>query len=184
MIFTAAQVRAVRQGRMSATLVPRSERVRAGSVRVLRRCELTAALARRPAPRGRPGAVLAWIGARLDLDPAVEVVCDTTPDGERVPVLLTVLAIADVELDGVTLVHARACGWRTTGQLRAAWTLEHPQSPRARLVSFAVGARAIRAGRCSPSPSLSTGASRRGWRATRASATWRCRPGGRASRRR
>jgi hypothetical protein len=39
----------------------------------------------------------------------------------------------------VTLVHARACGWRTTGQLRAAWTLEHPQSPRARLVSFAVG---------------------------------------------
>jgi hypothetical protein len=139
MTFTAQQIRAIRQGRMTATLVPQAKRVRAGAVRVLRRCELTAALGRRPAPRGRPGAVLAFVEARLDLDPAVEVVCDMLPDGERVPVLLTILAVTDVTLDALTLWQARWCGFRTAAALRAWWTLEHPRVLEARLVRFGLG---------------------------------------------
>jgi hypothetical protein len=138
-IFTAAQVRAIRQHKQTAALMPRGEPVRTGSVRVLRRCEVTARVARRPAPRGAARDVLAWIEARLDLDPTVEIVSDVGLDGERVAVPLTILAVQDVAIDGLTLADARACGWRTTGQLRAAWRLEHPQSVRARLVSFALG---------------------------------------------
>jgi hypothetical protein len=137
--FTAAQVRAIRQQKQTATLVPRSVPVRAGVVRVLRRCELTAALGRRPAPRGPARAVLAFVEARLDLDPAVEVVSDVGPDGERTAVLLTVLAVTDLTLDGLTLAHARWCGFRTTAQLRAWWTLEHPRVLEARLVRFELG---------------------------------------------
>jgi hypothetical protein len=139
MIFTAAQIRAIRQGKQTATLAPTTERARAGSVRVLRRCDVTAQMARRPARAGPARDVLAFVDARLDLDPTVEVVCDTSRDGDRVPVLVTVLAVQDVDVGALTLQMARACGWRTSGQLRAAWAFEHPRMTRARLVSFALG---------------------------------------------
>jgi hypothetical protein len=139
MIFTGQQIRAIRQGRITATLAPQAERARAGSVRVLRRCEVTASIARRPGRSGSARDVLAFVDARLDLDPTVEVMCDTTPDGDRVPVLLTVLAVRDVEVDELTLASARACGCRTTAQLRVWWLSEHPRTTRARLVSFALG---------------------------------------------
>lgn len=139
MIFTPAQVKAIRQGKQTAVLVPGSERVRAGSVRLLRRCEVSAATARHPAGVPTVREVSVWIEERLDLDPTVEVVCDTLPDGERVAVLLTVLAVEDLALEALTLGHARACGWRTTGELRAAWRSEHPRMELARLVFFALG---------------------------------------------
>jgi hypothetical protein len=139
MIFTPQQIRAIRQRKQTAVLAPRTERIRAGSVRVLRRCEVTAAIARRPARSGPSREVSAWIEARLDLDPAVETVCDITPDGEIVAVVFTVLAVEDVALEALTLGHARACGFRTAGECRAAWLAEHPRSDRVRLVFFALG---------------------------------------------
>jgi hypothetical protein len=139
MIFTAQQIRAIRQGRMIAVLAPQAERVRAGSVRLLRRRGVPAGMELAPAAAGRPRDVLAHIEARLDVVETVTVVCDTTPDGEQIAVVLTVLAVEDVELDAVTLHNARACGWRTTGELRAAWASQHPRMRSARLVWFALG---------------------------------------------
>jgi len=125
---------------MTAVLAPCSERgLRAGSVRLLRRCEMTAAMSRRPAGAGPARDVLHYIECRLDLDPTVEIVCDTAPDGEQIAVLLTVLAVQDVTLDALTLANARACGCRTIAALRAAWFSEHPRMAQARLVWFALG---------------------------------------------
>ncbi|MGO9903466.1 MAG: hypothetical protein ACLP0J_28145 [Solirubrobacteraceae bacterium] len=139
MIFTRDQVKAIRARRVTAVLAPCSERVAVGSVRLLRRCDVTAALARRPAGHPTAREVSAWIEARLDLDRAVEVVCDTAPDGERVAVCFTVLALADVDVEAVSLQAARACGSWTVAGLALAWAAEHPQMPRARLIWFALG---------------------------------------------
>ncbi len=139
MIFTAAQVRAIRQGKMTAALVTCSEVVRVGSLRLLRRCEVTAQLARRPAGHPTRREVSAYVEARLDLDPAIEVVCNTTPAGERVAVVFTVRTIKDLELAELTSADAQKCAYRTPHELRAAWLAEHPRSACARLVGFALG---------------------------------------------
>ena len=118
MVFSTSQCRSIRQHRMHAVLVPTSERVQAGRVRLLRR---------RATPdedgHPRPG----------------ETVTDTTPDGERVAVVFTILAVRDLELAELTLQIARACAFRTTVGLIEAWRAEHPRSPLARLVSFELG---------------------------------------------
>ena len=117
-VFTAAQVRAVNQGKQTAMLVPQSERVKAGSVRLLRR--------------------------RLDTCPTcgakrTEIVSDTTPGGERIAVQFTVLAVKDLTIDALTFQNARACGHRTTDQLRTEWRSKHPRTSDARLISFLLG---------------------------------------------
>ncbi len=141
MIFTAAQVRAIREGKMTGTLTTCSENLRVGSVRLLRRCDVTAAIARRPSGRPTRREVSAYIDARLDLDP-VEIVCDVLPDGERRAVVFTVLAVQDLEVATLTLRDVRPCGCQTTNDLRylrAGWRCEHPRSELARLVGFALG---------------------------------------------
>jgi hypothetical protein len=109
-IFTVEQVRAIRDGKATAALVPTSERIRTGSLRLLRRCEVTARMRRRPALVGPPREVLAYIEARLDLDPTVETISDTMPNGDRIAVVLTVLAIRDLEVVTLGFPEARACG--------------------------------------------------------------------------
>jgi hypothetical protein len=118
-VFTPAQARAVRHQRMTAVLTPHTERVRAGSVRPLRR--------------------RAVAGENGDARATVEIVCDTALDGERIAVVFTVLAVEDLALAALTLAHARACACRTSDELRAAWRSEHPRTSLARLVTFALG---------------------------------------------
>ena len=139
MIFSALEVARIRQGRMTAVLAPVSERVRAGSVRLLRRRGVSTELPAAPAATGPAREVLAYIEARLDLTETVEPVCDVAANGDRTVVLLTVLAIRDLEPAELTLANARACGCRTLAELQAAWSSAHPRMSHARLVWFALG---------------------------------------------
>ncbi len=117
LIFTAEQVRAIRQGKVTATLVSRHEPLEPGSVRPLRR--------RRPCRCGE--AVV------------VEQVFDVRPHDERVQVLLTILEVRDLELASLTVTDARLCGYRTATELRDAWRAEHPRTDLVRLVTFGLG---------------------------------------------
>jgi hypothetical protein len=139
MIFSSTQVKAIRQGKQTAVLAPQTERVRAGSVRLLRRRGVPAEMELAPAVSGPAREVLAHIEARLDLEETVTVVCDTSLGGEQIAVLFTVLAVEDASIDALTLQTARACGCRTIDELRAAWAQGHPRSDVARLVFFALG---------------------------------------------
>lgn len=121
MIFSVEQVRAIRQGKKSATLLPVTARLRPGSVRILRR---------RVSLEEEGGST----------STVVETVTDPRPEpGAREPVLITVLAVRDLELEQLTFAEARACGYRTVAGVRDAWLREHPRSPLARLVRFALG---------------------------------------------
>jgi hypothetical protein len=139
MIFTVSQVRAIREGKATAALVPISEPVRTGSLRLLRRCEVTAWTRRRPAAAGPAREVLSYIEARLDLDPTVEIVSDTAPNGDRTAVVLTVLAVRDLEVVTLGFPEARACGLRTPAALQASWRRDHPRADFARFVRFTLG---------------------------------------------
>jgi hypothetical protein len=135
MIFTPAQIRAIRLGKMTAVLVPVSERMRAGSVRVLRRRMVDGP----PAKRGPAGDVLAYIEARLDLLEAVQVVVNPQPEGEPIPALITIKAVRDLPVEELTAVEAVRCGAWTVAGLRASWAAEHPRSYLVRLVVFELG---------------------------------------------
>ncbi len=124
---------------MTAVLAPVSERVRAGSVRLLRRRGVSTELAAAPAATGPAREVLAYIEARLDLTETVEPVCDVAANGDRTVVLLTVLAIRDLEPAELTLANARACGCRTLAELQGAWSSAHPRTALARLIWFGLG---------------------------------------------
>jgi hypothetical protein len=119
LIFTVEQVRAVREGKTNAALVVVSERIRVGSLRLLRR--------RIPASED---------GVRPE---RVEVVTDRTPDGEEVAVYFTVLVVRDVEVTALGFPEARACGHRTPAGLRDRWRAQHPRAELARFVRFALG---------------------------------------------
>jgi hypothetical protein len=123
---------------MTAVLVPVSDRLRVGSVRVLRR-RAAPVMAEAPAATGAALEVLSFIEVRLDLAEVVEAVCDVRPDGERVPVLLTMLKLEDLALEDLSLANARACACLTTSELLAGWRVLHPRMWHARLVSFGVG---------------------------------------------
>lgn len=121
MIFTAEQVRAIRQGKISAALVKPTEQISAGAVRQLRRRVI------RHDEDGQPAGIL------------IETVKDPTPDGDRVPVLLTILDVDDLLLTGLSLTIARACGYRTLTGLRDSWRAQHPRLLVVRLTRFALG---------------------------------------------
>jgi hypothetical protein len=138
MIFAASQIKAIRSQKMTAVLVPVSERVRAGRVRVLRRWALPV-LPAPPAMRGRPAEVLTFIEARLDLVEEIEIVVASLPGEEPVPALITITAVCDMWLDELTLTDAWHCGARTTAEMIAAWVGKHPRTRRVRLVTFELG---------------------------------------------
>ena len=124
---------------MTAVLAPVSERVRPGSVRLLRRYGVSTELPAAPAGTGPARDVLAFIEARLDLTETIEVVCDVAANGDRTEVLLTVLAIADLQPGELTLANARACGCRTLAELQGAWSSAHPRMALVRLIWFGLG---------------------------------------------
>lgn len=138
MIFTASQVAAIKTGKQSATLVPVSEHVRAGALRVLRRWALPDTYPA-PAIRGPAVDVLAFIQARLDLVETVELVINPQSGGEQIPALITVKRVRDLSLSDLSAADARCCGVRTVTVLRAGWAVEHPRSPLVRLVGFELG---------------------------------------------
>lgn len=113
---------------MTATLVPVTERIRVGGVRVLRR--------RVPAPRLRFSDGSSVKSVRPG---RVEVVEEQLPGGDRVAVAVTVLLVLDVDVAELDFAQAKACGYRTVEGLRAAWLAEHRRAPLARLVRFALG---------------------------------------------
>lgn len=140
MIFTVLQAAAVRQGRMSGLLVPRSDAARPGQVRALRRRVQIGQRERAPARRGRPVDVLFWIDLHLDDRVYIDRVTVRPSAGEGpLPVLLTILAVRDLELAALTLDDARVCGYRTLGGLRDSWLAQHPRTVDVRLVRFALG---------------------------------------------
>jgi hypothetical protein len=120
MVFTTEQVRSIKQGKTTGALVPISDRVAANRLRWLRRRNT-------PDENGQPPA-----------RPS-EIVQETLPDGERIAVVLTILAVRNVEVALVTFADARACGFKTPSELREHWHDQHPRTLLARLVRFAVG---------------------------------------------
>jgi hypothetical protein len=106
---------------------------------LLRRRGVSTELAAAPAATGPAREVLAYIEARLDLTETVEPVCDVAANGDRTVVLLTVLAIRDLEPAELTLANARACGCRTLAELQGAWSSAHPRTALARLIWFGLG---------------------------------------------
>lgn len=127
MIFTSKQVAAIRQGKVRAALVLRSERVKPGRTRPLRRQVIV------HDEDGEP------IGVRRE--PVRERDHRT---GEEWFVVLTILEVAAVDVDAsdgpeaLSLPAARACGYRTVSGLRDAWRSRH-RSPLADLAWFTVG---------------------------------------------
>lgn len=122
MVFSAAQVRQIREGKMTAVLVVLSEEPRPRSVQPLRRHVLAG-------EDGEPPA-------------SVEVVCDVRSGGERIAVALTVLAARIISIDHLTGSLAKACGHRgSDGKLATAreFSQEHPGMEFARVVHFALG---------------------------------------------
>lgn len=119
MIFSVEQVRGIRGAKITATLVPVSERIRVGSTRLLRRRVPVSDDGEQPS--------------------RVEVVVDRKPDGEETAVVLTVLDLRDVEIAALSFVEARPCGARTPAVLRDQWHELYPRAELARLVTFALG---------------------------------------------
>ena len=142
MLFTIEQAGKVKQGKLSGTLVPISEPVRAGSIRVLRqRAAFRPNTGRPPHRHGTAVEVLAWIDMHLDGQPRVTVVtARATPNDDPMPVLLTVRTVRRVVVDELTAQDARLCGYLLGATaLRDVWTAEHPRQPLATLVTFTVG---------------------------------------------
>jgi hypothetical protein len=115
-------VQQIRQGKQTATLVALAEEPRPLSVQLLRRRVLAGEDGETPA--------------------SIEVVCDVRPDGERIAVQLTVVAVRAVSIDHLTGSLARACGHHgSDGKLATAraFSAEHPGMEFARLVFFELG---------------------------------------------
>lgn len=122
MIFTVDQVRSIRQGTVTAALVSRHEKLKPGVVRPLRRRFI------RHDENGDP------------LDTVTETVTDPIPHtAERVPVILTILDVRDLELPELTLLEAKACGYRTVTGLIGSWRAQHPRVDLIRFARFALG---------------------------------------------
>ncbi len=163
LIFSASQVAGIRQGRIRAALVLRSEeellqpgRPELWRLRPFRRDRVSwtpdrLALRRRDCEETEPTrarAVLAYLDDPIDADLGrgrSARVNDVGDGGELVPAVLTVLAVEPVDVyatDGeqrLTLEIAIACGYRTTQALRDAWRSRHPRTPLAHVVSFGFG---------------------------------------------
>lgn len=121
MIFSRDQAAAIRAGKLTATIVPCSSAVKPGRLRPLRRRYL------RHDEDGNPTGY------------AVETVADTTPDGDRRPVMLTILMVDETQLDMLTLGDAKACGYQTRDGLITTWRQQHPRTDSVKLVRFVVG---------------------------------------------
>ena len=119
-IFTVEQARLIRRGELALAILPDSHQsaIRVGALRKLRR------------------EVFDEDGVR-----SVQTVTEPKLDGERVPVVLTILAVTpETPLDKLTLAQAKAAGYRTTTSLLHAWRAQHPRSSGiVTLVSFALG---------------------------------------------
>lgn len=111
MIFDSHLIPAIRAGRITKTLIPASQHVTTGRVRQAHRRthELD--------PDGNPIRTL---------------VTPTT-------IVLTVLDAHPTVLPCVTFADARACGYKTTDELRQAWQNQHPRTVNVQIVTFAFG---------------------------------------------
>lgn len=120
MIFSRDEVAAIRSGKQTATLTPTTSNLKAGSIRRLRR---------RYTPHDQDG---------NPLNPITETVCDLI-DGDRKPIVITILATTDLNLTDLKQADATACGYKTLTGLKDAWKQRHRNTDTAKLVRFAIG---------------------------------------------
>lgn len=108
------QLRLSHQGRATGALLAPTEKVRANRVVLLRR----------------------WVveDERRFSKPVMR-----SHDGEDIREVATIFAVEDRVIKNLTLADAKACGYRTTEDLRAAWWAEHRRLPEAILVTFRIG---------------------------------------------
>lgn len=130
MIFSVEEVRRVRQGKQTATLLPVTAKVNVDTAVRLRR--------------------------RLESG-EVEDVADPTTTSDKVLVFVTIRHVFELELAELTIDHAKLCGLRTASGLRESFRHAHPRATRAKLVRFDLGdmlerARWLRAG--GPGPTI------------------------------
>lgn len=124
MIFSKEQVAEIRSGKITATLVLPSRKVRADTVRPLRR---------------------RYVQHNEDGEPARTVVETVTDAGK--PIRLTIVSVALADVYGappssspwLTPTAAQACGYRTVRALQEAWFAAHPRTPIAQYVRFTLG---------------------------------------------
>jgi hypothetical protein len=113
-IFAPAEIVSIRQGRKTGHLIPRGEQCRVGRIRRLRR-------------RTDDGGWEVVLGI---VDPL---------SGEQRPMVVTIESAEVVRLSDLGLSQAKACGHRTTSDLRAEFRGRHPRAGEAQLVRFTLG---------------------------------------------
>jgi ribosome modulation factor len=127
LIFPSTAIAGVHSGVISSILVPLSENIVVSRTRQLRR------------------EVIEYDETGQQTGIRRETVKRTAFLGEKqVPHVLTILSVRQVAIaqgldNGITLKDARACGFRTTTELRSDWLSRHPRQPLAQLVGFALG---------------------------------------------
>lgn len=122
MIFTRDETALIRQGKITGAVIPASEPITAGRLRNLRR---------RYVRHDEDGNAIGE---------ATATVTDTNADGERRPVVLTILSIVEQDLaEPIHLDIARACGYRSAAELREEFSARYPRTTRVKLVRFLVG---------------------------------------------
>jgi hypothetical protein len=120
-IFSRDQAALVRQGKLTAALVPTSQQIKADRTRPLRRRFM-----RHDADGAEQGET-------------VQTVEDISPEGDRKPVVLTITSVTETHLDNLTLSDAKACGFQTLTGLKDAWRSKHPRTLVVKVVRFQLG---------------------------------------------